>query len=57
MVWFSGYVDESRKVSDDRLWCRFKKIEELPLGERQELMKILDILLERSQLKKTLSEK
>ena len=45
-------VDEGRKVPDNRLWRRFKDIEKLPPKSRREILKVVDLLLDREDLKK-----
>jgi transcriptional regulator with XRE-family HTH domain len=40
------------RPTDSRLWRRFKQIEQLSPGERREVIKLLDIFLERERLKK-----
>jgi transcriptional regulator with XRE-family HTH domain len=42
----------SARPADTRLWRRFKEIEQLPARERRELIKVLDVYLERERLKK-----
>ena len=49
-------VTEQHKPPAGRLWRRFKKIEQLPLQERRELLKVIDVFLERSDLRKTAVE-
>jgi transcriptional regulator with XRE-family HTH domain len=41
------------KSTDSRLWRRFKQLEQLPSRERREVIKLLDVFLERERLKKT----
>jgi hypothetical protein len=45
-------LDESRKVPNDRLWRRFKDLEKLPPKGRREILKVVDLLLEREDLRK-----
>jgi transcriptional regulator with XRE-family HTH domain len=40
------------KLPSGRLWQRFKQVEQLPSKERRELVKLIDLFLERERLRK-----
>ena len=45
---------EADKPTDSRLWRRFKQLEKLPLQQRREVVKILDVFLEREEFRRAL---
>jgi transcriptional regulator with XRE-family HTH domain len=45
-------IASDKKPTDRRLWRRFRQLEEMPARERREVIKLLDIFLEREQLKR-----
>jgi transcriptional regulator with XRE-family HTH domain len=44
-------ITAAKRVTDNRLWRRFKQLEQLPPGDRREVIKLLDVFLERERLK------
>jgi transcriptional regulator with XRE-family HTH domain len=51
MLGFESIAPRKRTV-DNRLWRRFKQIEQLSTRERREVIKLLDVFLDREWLKK-----
>jgi transcriptional regulator with XRE-family HTH domain len=52
----NGHKTDEESPPSRRLWERFKKIERLPLRERRELLKVIDVFLERDELKKVVGD-
>lgn len=42
------------RPTDSRLWRRFKQLEKLPLQRRREVIKVLDMFLEREELRRAM---
>jgi transcriptional regulator with XRE-family HTH domain len=47
-------LKQNARTADNRLWRRFKKVEQLPVPQRKQITQILDTFLEREKLKKGL---
>lgn len=43
---------KQRRAPDQRLWRRFKELEQLPPQQRRQLLQIIDAFLERERLRK-----
>jgi hypothetical protein len=45
-------VKSNGRAKDNRLWRRFRQVEQLPQSQRKQIVQILDAFLERDKLKK-----